>query len=88
METKESQVSQALISDRFPLPAQAPTFAAAATRAFVCQPIPQSPLSTPRHCLLLARYSRRLKSLVSYFGAKISSFKSTAELAVSFMRLQ
>lgn len=47
METKETQVSQALISNRFPPAAQAPTFAAAATCAFVSHPIPQEPRKHP-----------------------------------------
>lgn len=41
METKETQVSQDLISNCFPLMAQAPTFAAAATSPFVSHLIPQ-----------------------------------------------
>lgn len=48
METKETQVSQALISNRFPLTAQAPTFAAAATSAFVSHPIPQESTKQPQ----------------------------------------
>lgn len=48
METKETQVSQALISNRFPRAAQAPTFAAAATSAFVSHPIPQEPRMHPQ----------------------------------------
>lgn len=52
METKETWVSQALISDRFPLMAQTPTFAAAATSAFVSHPIPRESTKhpeTPHH---------------------------------------
>lgn len=48
METKETQVSQALISNRFPLTAPAPTSAAAATSAFVSHPIPQEPTEHPQ----------------------------------------
>lgn len=48
METKESQVSRALISNRFPLTAPAPTFAAAATSALVAHPIPQEPTEHPQ----------------------------------------
>lgn len=47
METKETRVSKALISNRFPLMAQAPTFAAAATSAFVSHPIPQESTEQP-----------------------------------------
>lgn len=47
METKEIRVSQALISNWLPLMAQAPTFAAAATSAFVSHPIPQESTKHP-----------------------------------------
>lgn len=47
METKETWVSQALISNRFPLMAQAPTFAAAATSASVSPPVPQESTKHP-----------------------------------------
>lgn len=47
METKETRVSQDLISNHFPLTAQPPTFAAAANSAFFPHPIPQESTKHP-----------------------------------------
>lgn len=55
METKETRVSQALFSNRFPLMAQAPTFAAAATSAFASHLIPQEPTKHPETLPVLTR---------------------------------